>query len=210
MSQRQVSATSRSVCTTCKTSPCDRTPVRCTRSDLVWGGMWTSCLIQCGGPYDALSLVHLHFVPATCWRKCTYGATTLLWLILSLQSNWFEFVQLIAATKFCLRDNDFHKINRVTGGELLRQLVPATVAATYRLVCPGLSEQKQKLCTPCRYVLHLCTFLYYSRSDNKDFKQGSRLPWRERCLKILFSVTVIISRLLQVARLGKCEHTSQA
>ena len=33
-SQRQVSATSRSVRTTCKTSRCDTTPVQCTRSDL--------------------------------------------------------------------------------------------------------------------------------------------------------------------------------
>ena len=38
----------------------------------------------------------------------------------------FEFVQLIAATKFCRSDNDFHKINRLTRGELLRELVPAT------------------------------------------------------------------------------------
>ena len=41
-------------------------------------------------------------------------------------SNWFEFVQLIAATKFCRSDNDFHEINRVTQGDLLRRLVPAT------------------------------------------------------------------------------------
>ena len=41
-------------------------------------------------------------------------------------SNWFEFVRLIAATKFCRSDNDFHGINRVTQGELLRRLVPAT------------------------------------------------------------------------------------
>ena len=41
-------------------------------------------------------------------------------------SNWFEFVRLIAATKFCRSDNDFHEINRVTQGDLLRRLVPAT------------------------------------------------------------------------------------
>ena len=41
-------------------------------------------------------------------------------------SNSFEFVRLIAATKFCRSDNDFHGINRVTQGELLRRLVPAT------------------------------------------------------------------------------------
>ena len=49
-------------------------------------------------------------------------------------SNWFEFVRLVAATKFCRSDNDFHEINRVTQGELLWRLV----AATYRLLCPGL------------------------------------------------------------------------
>ena len=34
-SQQYVSATSCSMCTTCKTSHCDTTPVRSTRSDLV-------------------------------------------------------------------------------------------------------------------------------------------------------------------------------
>ena len=41
-------------------------------------------------------------------------------------SNQFEFVRLIAATKFCRSDNDFHKINRVTRCELSQRLVPAT------------------------------------------------------------------------------------
>ena len=41
-------------------------------------------------------------------------------------SNWFEFVRLIAVTEFCRSDNDFHEINRVTQGDLLRRLVPAT------------------------------------------------------------------------------------
>ena len=49
-------------------------------------GQDCSFLIQYGGPYDAVSLVHLRFVAATCCRKCTHGATTLLSLILSLQS----------------------------------------------------------------------------------------------------------------------------
>ena len=40
--------------------------------------------------------------------------------------NWFEFVQVIAATKVCRKDNDFHKINCVTRSELLRRLVPRT------------------------------------------------------------------------------------
>ena len=45
--------------------------------------MWTSFLIQHGWPYDALSLVYLYFVAATCCRRCTQGPTTLLSLILS-------------------------------------------------------------------------------------------------------------------------------
>ena len=49
-------------------------------------------------------------------------------------SNWFEFVRLIAATKFCRSENDFHKINRVTQGELLRRLVPATCRSGSALV----------------------------------------------------------------------------
>ena len=42
-----------------------------------------SFLIQHGWPYDALSLVYLYFVVATCCRRCTQGPTTLLSLILS-------------------------------------------------------------------------------------------------------------------------------
>ena len=41
-------------------------------------------------------------------------------------SNWFEFVRLITVTKFCRSDNYFHEINRVTQGDLLQRLVPAT------------------------------------------------------------------------------------
>ena len=41
-------------------------------------------------------------------------------------SNWFELVRLIAATKFWCSDNDFHEIHRVTQGDLLQRLVPAT------------------------------------------------------------------------------------
>ena len=39
--------------------------------------------------------------------------------------NWFEFVRLISATKFCRSDNDFHENNRVTQGDLLRRPVHA-------------------------------------------------------------------------------------
>ena len=38
-------------------------------------------------------------------------------------SNQFEFERLIAATKFCRSDNDFHEINRVTQGDLLQRLI---------------------------------------------------------------------------------------
>ena len=49
-------------------------------------------------------------------------------------SNWCEFVRLIAATKFCRSDYDFHEINRVTQGDLLRRLVPATRATVPTIV----------------------------------------------------------------------------
>ena len=57
--------------------------------------------------------------------KGTRGVTTLLFAnfvaaISRTNSNQFEFVRLSAATKFCHSDNDFHKINHVTQGELLR------------------------------------------------------------------------------------------
>ena len=100
--------------------------------NLVLRGMWTSFLIQHGWPYDVLSLFHLYFDAATCCRKCTHGATTLLSLILSPR-----LVRLIAATKFCRSDNDFHKINRVTQGDGIVAATCRSVAATYRLVCPG-------------------------------------------------------------------------
>ena len=45
--------------------------------------------------------------------------------------------------------------------------------------------------------------------DTRDLKQGRRRRLRERCLKILFPVTVIILRLLHVVRLGKCECAIQ-
>ena len=57
-------------------------------------------------------------------------------------SNWFEFVQLIAATKSAPATMIFTKINRVTQGELLRRLVPATcrsdLSPTVSRTCPGL------------------------------------------------------------------------
>ena len=63
-------------------------------------------------------------------------------------SNWFEFVQLIAVTKFCHSDNDFHKINCVTGGELSWRLVPATCHIESSLsVSRPLGKTGYKYCT---------------------------------------------------------------
>ena len=58
-------------------------------------------------------------------------------------SNWFEFVRLIAATKFCRSDNDFHEINRVTQGELLRRLVPATCRSDLSPSVSRLTRQRK-------------------------------------------------------------------
>jgi len=61
------------------------------------------------------------------WLR-THGATRLLALILSLRcrtnSNQFEFVRQIAATKFCRSDNNYH----VTRGDLLQQPVASCVS----------------------------------------------------------------------------------
>ena len=120
----------------------DTTPVRSTRSDLVWGGMWTSFLIQYGWPHDALSLLHLYFVAATCCRKCTHDATTLLSLILSLRlvariqtglnsCDWSRRQNSAAATMIFMKLTVSHK------AICCSDLSPRRVAATYRLVCPG-------------------------------------------------------------------------
>ena len=96
--------------------------VRCTRSNLMWRGMWTSFLIQHGWPYDAPSLVHLYFVAATCCRKCTHAATTLLSLILSprlvarIQTSlnscdWSRGQNFAAATMIFIKLTVSHKAN---------------------------------------------------------------------------------------------------
>ena len=109
------SATSRSVCTTCKTSRCDTKPLRCTRSDLVWGGMRTSFLNQYGGPHDALSLVHLYFVAAICCRKCTHVATALR-SVARIQTglnscNWSQRQNSAAATMIFTKLTVSHEAN---------------------------------------------------------------------------------------------------
>jgi len=58
---------------------------------------------------DAPSLVDLNFVAETCRRSvhkaaCAYFVAA----ICRTNSNQFEFVRQIAATKFCRGDNDFY------------------------------------------------------------------------------------------------------
>ena len=170
-SQRHVSATSWSMCTTCKTSHCDTTPVRCTRSDLVWGRMWTSFLIQYGWLYDALSLVHLYFVAATCCGKCTHDATTLLSLILSLRlvtriqtglnsCDWSRRQNSAAATMIFMKLTVSHKA--ICCGDLS----PRRVAATYRLVCPGLNTSN--------LVISRCCFADDGTEMDKNEKRTCR------------------------------------
>ena len=81
--------------------------------------------------HDAHSLVHLYFVTATClpnvYTRCVNAASANFVAAISrTNSNWFEFVQLIAATEFCCSDNYVHNINSVTRGVLLHRLVPTT------------------------------------------------------------------------------------
>ena len=70
-----------------------------------------------------------HLLPEVYTRCDNAAFANFVAAISRTNSNWFEFVRLIAATKFCPSDNDFHEINRVTQGDLLRRIVPAT----YRL-----------------------------------------------------------------------------
>ena len=88
-----------------------------------------------------------------------------------------EFVRLIAATKFCRSDNDFHEINRVTQGDLLRR----RVAATYRLVCPGLKDGAY-YCY-CAYVLRISRysdFLSVMLTNARIFLRGLKLSGESR------------------------------
>ena len=61
------------------------------------------------------------------YTQCDNAAFAIVVAAISrTNSNWFDFVRLIAATKFCRSDNDFREINRVIQSDLLRRLVPAT------------------------------------------------------------------------------------
>ena len=115
-------------------------------------------------------------------------------------SNWFEFVRLIAATKFCRSDNDFHEINRVTQGDLLRRLVPATCRSN---LSPSVSRPLRcrqnlkfgdftsSLCSPLRYLLNACctcsTIIYALLTNNIIVLWRCRSRSRRRFLKGILS-----------------------
>ena len=65
-------------------------------------------------------------LPEQCTRCDKIAFANFVAAISHTNSNQFEFMRLIAATKFFRGDYDFHKINHVSRCELLRRLVPAT------------------------------------------------------------------------------------
>ena len=80
---------------------------------------------------DALSLVNLYFVAATCRRSVHGAATALLSLILSLQS--VAGIQTSSNSCDDRSDKDFHKNSSYHTRRI--------VAETCRLVCPGLNNR---------------------------------------------------------------------
>ena len=80
---------------------------------------------------DALSLLNLYLVAATCRRSVHGAATTLLSLILSLQS--VAGIQTSSNSCDDRSDKDFHKNSPYHTRRI--------VAATCRLVCPGLKNR---------------------------------------------------------------------
>ena len=92
---------------------------------------------------DRMTLSHWfiyihHFLPEV-YTRCDNAANCVS-TISRTNSNSFEFVRLIAATKFCLSDGDFCKVNRVTQGEFLPRLVPATFCSD---LSPSLSRPQE-------------------------------------------------------------------
>ena len=101
----------------------------CIRSDLVWGGMWTSFLIQHDGPYDILSLFSFIFC-----------RSDLLPEVYTLCDNaaFAKFVAAIGTTNSAAATMIFTKLTVSHEAKCCGDLFPRRVAATYRLVCPGL------------------------------------------------------------------------
>ena len=83
---------------------------------------------------------YAHFVAAIC---CT-------------NSNWFEFVRQIAATKFCRGDNDFHMSHEAI---CCSNLSRPCVAAICRIVCLGLKDCKRLKLTKC-YQSVMSVFIF--------------------------------------------------
>ena len=93
----------------------------------------------CTGPATSCSNMLRRHIAATNRSVCT---GEFLWKSFSLQQNFVaatcckksnrtEFVRLIAATKFCCRDKDFHKFLQYTRSDVS----PQRVAATSRRTC---------------------------------------------------------------------------
>ena len=65
-------------------------------------------------------------------------------------------VQFFFSTKFCRSDNDFHEINCVTQGELLRRLVPATCRSD---LSPSVSRPIDLQTDGSKHTNHCLVFL---------------------------------------------------
>jgi len=84
-------------------------------------------------------LVDLNFVAATC-RKCVYtlrlraACVYFIATICHTNSNQFEFMRKIAATKFCSTDDDFHLSHEAT---CCSNMLRRRVARICRIVCLG-------------------------------------------------------------------------
>ena len=111
----------------------------------MWTGRATSCSntvrwhvavtnrFVCTGEFLGKSLsLQRNFVAATSRKK----------------SNQTEFVRLVAATKFCCSDKDFHKNSPVhTKRFVAAKRAPHHVAATCRLVCTDLKRKENEITT---------------------------------------------------------------
>ena len=106
---------------------------------------WSTCanailngfLRDHGKIIDAPSLVDFNFVAEAYTRYDKAACAYFVAAICRTNSNQFEFVRQIAATKFCRSDNDFHMPHEaISCSNLSRR----RVAAICRMVCLGLKE----------------------------------------------------------------------
>ena len=108
---------------------------------------------------------------------------------------FFFFLILGCSPSETEQDYDFLRCFYANGGELLPPVW-------------SLLLKNSRISSSSRCLLNLQVTVG-GPANNRDLKQGRRRRLRERCLKILFPVTVIILRLLHVVRLGKCECAIQ-